>query len=186
MREKFITAIGVFAAILNYEGGLLIRRRTLPEEEKSLISGKIIKGDWELPGGIVEEEEMLVAGNEKGLIKALKREVKEELGLEIDISLPLQMFPVVLVKDPFPGKVTNDIAMLIIIQPNWWKGIPKGKTMWVVPKVLEELTKKPAGEQLVSGWGKRMHRMSLIALSHSPDEDFRREAKETLEKIYSA
>jgi len=184
--EKFVPTVGVFAGILNQDGGLLLRRRTLPEEEKSLISGKTIKRDWELPGGIAEQEEMLVASNERGLISALKREVREELGLEIDVSLPLQTFPVVLAKELAPGKVANDIAMLIIVQPERWKGVPGGETMWVTPPVLEALAKKPAGEQLLSGWGKRMHRMSLIALSYSPNEDFRRQAQETLEKIYSA
>ena len=65
------------------------------------------------------------------------------------------------------------------------EGMPKGETMWVGPLVLEELTKKPAGEQLLSGRGKRMHRMALIALTYSPNEDFRQQAQETLEKIYS-
>lgn len=185
--ERFIPTIGVFAGILNkHDGGLLLRRRTLPEENKSLISGKSVKRDWELPGGIVEQKEMFDAGNEQGLIEALQREVKEELGLEIDLRLPLQTFPVVLAKELSPGKVANDIALLIIVQPKEWEGVPQGETMWVAPRALNALAaKKPLGGRLISGWGKRMHRMALIALAHSSTIDYRQEAMRTLKEIYS-
>lgn len=185
MVEKFVSTVGVFAGILNHEGKVLLRRRVLPEEEKSLISGKTIKGDWELPGGIVEQKEMIAAGNEKGLVEVLKREVKEGLDLEINIPLPLEVFPVVLAKETLPGRFTNDVAMLIVVRPDQWKGVPKGEIMWADPKALEELTKKPTGEQLVSGWGKRMHRMVLIAISKGAGYYEVIETKKTLEKIYS-
>lgn len=183
MKEKFVPTIGVFAGILSREGGLLLRRRTLPEEKKSLISGGTVEREWELPGGIVEQGEMLLAGNEQGLIEALKREIREELGLTIEVSVPLQTFPVVLSKE-ISGKINNDIALLIIIHPNQWKGVPTGETMWVAPRALNALAKNPAGNRLLSGWGKRMHRMCLIALSYSPNKEFRLEAQETLRKVY--
>jgi 8-oxo-dGTP pyrophosphatase MutT (NUDIX family) len=183
--EKFVPTIGVFAGILNKEGELLLRRRTLPEEKKSEIAGKTVERDWELPGGIVEQEEMLFAVNEQGLIVALKREVKEELGLKIKLSLPLETFPVVLAKE-ISGRIVNDIALLIIVKPEQWEGEPKGEIEWVSALRLNHIAKYGLyGGKLVSGWGKRMHRMALIALTRSPNEDSRRRAKETLKEIYS-
>jgi len=184
MVEKFISTVGVFAGILNVDGKLLLRRRTLPEEEKSLISDKTVKRDWELPGGIVEQEEMLAASDEKGLIEALKREIKEELGLEIELFLPLQVFPVVLAKE-ISGRITSDIAFLIVVQHGQWSGEPTGKIRWVDPWDLKELAENPPGEQLLSGWGKRMCRMALIALKHSPVLMFSTKARKLLAEIYS-
>lgn len=184
MGEKFIPIIGVFAGILNEDGELLLRRRTLPEEQRSEISGKTVKRDWELPGGAVEESEMLCAGNEEGLSWALKREVKEELGLEIKLSLPLQTFPVVLSKE-IAGKIVNDIALLIVVKPDQWEGEPKGEIEWVSALGLNHIARYGLyGGKLVSGWGKRMHRMALIALFHSSNPKYQSKAQATLATIY--
>ncbi len=185
MKEKFTPTIGVFAGILHEDGELLLRRRSLPEEDKSLISGKTVKKEWELPGGGVEMAEMLAAGNEQGLINALKREVKEELELEIDISLPFETFPVVLSKE-ISGKIVNDIALLVIVEPEQWNGKPKGDIKWVTPMILEILVEKAPGERLLSGRGKRMHRMALIAFINGPHARWRKQAKEALQEIYSS
>ena len=186
MGEKFISTAGVFAGIFNEDGKLLLRRRTLPEEKKSLISDKTVKRDWELPGGIVEQEEMLAAGDERGLVNALKREIKEELGLEIDISIPLTTFPVVLSKE-ISGKIVNDIALLVVVGPKQWKGKPKGEITWVHFWKLKKLAENPPGEQLLSGWGKRMCRMALIALLSHYSQPLMsdRRAREALAEIYS-
>lgn len=167
MVEKFKAVIGAFAGILHEDGKVLVKRRTLPGEEKSLIVPEKVYGDWELPGGIVEQEEMLAAGNERGLIEAAKRETKEELGLEINPSLASPIIPVVLAKE-FPGeRIVNDIAFVVPIQPDQWTGKPKGEVAWVDPSGLQDLAKRPKGEQLLSGWGKRMCRMALHALCYS-------------------
>ena len=61
--------VGVGAAILNKERKLLI---TLREK-----AAKNERGKWEIPGGSVEFGETFE--------QAVKREIKEELGIEIDI-----------------------------------------------------------------------------------------------------
>ncbi len=167
---------------MNKDGKLLVRRRILPEEKVSLIISKTVKGDYELPGGIAEQAEMLVAGNETGLIKVAERETKEELGLEIKPSLASPMIPVVLAKE-FPNKTVNDIAFVIPVQPEQWTGKLEGEVMWVDPDELRELAEKPKGEQLLSGWGKRMCRMALHVLCHSPNLAYSRRAKEMLAEI---
>lgn len=61
--------VGVGAAILNEDGKLLIARRSLAAKNE--------RGKWEIPGGAVEFGETFA--------QALKREVKEELDVEIDL-----------------------------------------------------------------------------------------------------
>lgn len=186
MEKKFTPTIGVFAGILNRQGWLLVRKRSLPEEKESLISGKTVESKWELPGGEVEMTEMLAAGNEQGLINALKREIEEETGLEITLSLPTPMFPVVIAKEISPERIARDIALLIIVQLDQWKGEPEGEIGWVYSQAVNTLAKGSPEGQLVSGFGKRMHRMALIALSHSPNGNCRLKAQNTLKKIYSS
>ena len=68
--------IGVGAAIFNKDGQLLIARRG-PKARNE-------QGKWEIPGGSVEFGETLK--------QALKREVKEELGIEIELVELLGIF----------------------------------------------------------------------------------------------
>lgn len=188
MEEKrFIPTIGVFAGILNQHGRLLLRKRTLSEEKKSQISDKVKGGEWELPGGTVEDEEMILAGNENGLVQALKREIREEIGFEISISLPLRTFPVVIAKELTPGKITRDVALLVIVESNEIirkvSEAPFGECLWSNTSMVNELAKGNDVGKLVSGWGKRMHRMSLIALLYSGKPDFSSEAQKTLDLL---
>lgn len=189
MGDLFTPEIGIFAAILDHEGKILLRKRVLSEEKKSSVSGKNVKNEWELPGGGVEDLEMLNAGDERGLLESLQREVGEEMNMCIvDIALPLQTFPVVIAKEISPGKIARDIALLVIVKPNNWgvyQGGIRGETAWVDVKQLNKLAKGSAKGKLVSGFGKRMHRMALMALLHSANRDCRLEAKATLKRIYS-
>ncbi len=180
MKKKFEATVGVFAGILNENGELLVRRRVLEGEEKSLIISEKVYGDYELPGGIAEQKEMLAIGNEKGLIAVAKRETKEELGLEINPPLTSLMIPIIFTKEFADKKIVNDIAFVIPIQPDQWTGEPEGEVVWVAPDELRELAEKPKGEQLLSGWGKRMCRMSLHALCYSPNSVIRKKATDML------
>lgn len=63
--------IPVVAALIRKEGKILIARRK-PEKSQA--------GLWELPGGKLEEEESPQ--------EALKRELKEELGVEVVVGAP--------------------------------------------------------------------------------------------------
>lgn len=61
--------INVSAIIFNSEGKILIQKRSLNEE--------VFPGLWGIPGGTVEM-------SDKSVLDALKREVKEEVDVEID------------------------------------------------------------------------------------------------------
>lgn len=62
--------VGVGAAIFNSEGKLLITKRGKKAKNE--------RGTWEIPGGSVEFGETFA--------EAIKREVKEELGVEIEVG----------------------------------------------------------------------------------------------------
>lgn len=56
----------------------------------------------------------------------------------------------------------------------------KGELMWVYPAILSDLARRPEGSRLLSGYGKRMHRLCIQAFAHSPRNDFREAAREML------
>ncbi len=187
--EKVTPTIGVFAGILTVNGKLLLRRRV---ESDSIVPGKSFKGNWELPGGGVMKEETFEATNETVIPKALAREVKEKAGLEIEMTSMLAMYPAILAKE-YTKKEVVDFAFVVIIQPDQWRGQLKGETMWVSPGELYKLARKfePAdrktgkdGKGIVSGYGKRMHRMALMSFSHSPNEGYSFEARDALVAIH--
>lgn len=168
MEEKVTPTIGIYAAILNKEGKLLLIRR---QEKSSIIPGKEFQRDLELPGGGIKKEETFAVGNETIIEKTLARLVKEKTGLEINISAMPAMYPVVLAKK-YPEKEVVDFAFVMIVQIGQWQGEPKRETMWVSPAELRELAEKPKGDQLLSGWGKRMCRMALMGLRYSINLDY--------------
>ena len=187
--QKVTPTIGVFAGILTVNGELLLRRRV---ETDSIVPGKSFKGNWELPGGGVMKGETFEATNETVIQKALAREVKEEVGLEIEMTSMPAMYPAILARK-YTEKEIVDFAFVVIIQPDQWKGRLKEETMWVSPEKLYKLAMEfePAdrktgkdGKGIVSGYGKRMHRMALMSLSHSPNKRYSFEARDELVAIH--
>jgi 8-oxo-dGTP diphosphatase len=61
--------VQVAAAVVFHEGKILIARRK---------QGLTLSGKWEFPGGKIEENETMV--------QCLKRELREELGIEVSID----------------------------------------------------------------------------------------------------
>lgn len=177
MLEKF--TLGVFAGILNNDGKVLLRRRILPEETNSL-TGKKVFGDYELPGGKAEQAEMLSIGNERGLLVALSRETKEEIDINIYPKIETAMYPAVFCKKLSEEKIVMDIALVFVLLASEWNGKPKGEIAWVNPSQLKKLAEEPKGKQLLSGWGKRMCRMTLFTLCHG---SYGKEAKRMLATI---
>ena len=164
--------IGVFAGIFNREGKLLLRRRTV--DDKTYI------GEWELPGGGIPAATAPNALDERMILQALGRRVKDEVGISVPPMLPMvAMYPAVL-------KGGGDIGFAILIgvvdeKPS------KGEAIYVSLQELRELAEGPEGKRLVSGWGKRMCRLCLrlLASRDSPNPEYRRQAAEMLKEIQS-
>lgn len=174
---KVKATIGVFGGIINKEGKLLLRKRT---ETSSIIPGKSFEGNWELPGGGVDVKDNMSYSH---LVESLKREIYEELGIELSIDLMPAMYPV------FYGKL-QDLAMVVLIT-NMPSEPKKGNWQFVSLEELNTLAKefKPAnketgedGQGLVSGYGKRMHCMALKTLALKSQRDDR-EVIKTLSEI---
>jgi len=171
MSEKVDTkarpTIGLFAGIFNKEGKLLLKRRT---KEESL------PGDWDLPGGAVEAENNAKALDERIVDQELAREVMEEVGIRVTTGPMPAMFPAVV-------KGGNDWAFVIPIDGSHKP--TKGETVFVSPDELKKLAEGPEGNRLVSGWEKRMARLALKALLHSPKQEYREQAGSLLFEIHS-
>ena len=178
--EKISTTVGVFAGILDQTTGKLLLRQRV--EEDSIIPGKSFRGNWELPGGGVMDMEKIPYNH---LLNELAREVGEEVGISVSVDPMAPLYAVL-----FKGPAGYDLA---VITPTTTSSSPaKGETIWVSPDELEKLAKdfSPAdkkkridGKGIVSGYGKRMHCMSLKALSFSPNAAYAEEAKTMLAEI---
>ncbi|MBW6441274.1 NUDIX hydrolase [Patescibacteria group bacterium] len=159
-------SIGVFAGIYNNEGKVLLKKRGKNET---------LSGDWDLPGGSVEVESAAVASDERLIGQELAREVMEETGIQISVEVMPAMYPAV-IKGGF------DWAFVIPIY-NIKRDETKGDYAFYSPKDLLRIAQLPEGRRLVSGVGKRMHRLALMALCHSPNLEYRKEANEMLLEI---
>ncbi len=73
--------------------------------------------------------------------------------------------------------MTNEIGLSIFGMTNF---------MLVSPEELLALANGPEGNRLLSGYGKRMHRLALAAFRYSSNEDYKEEAREMREKIYNS
>ena len=116
----------VAAIIKDPERGLLLCRRP---------SGKIRGGLWEFPGGKVESGE--------DLKEALSREIREELGVEINVGRLLGV-----VDHHYPEGRIRLFGFLTEIR----RGIPRSlegqKLSWVEPEDISSLDLAPADRRL--------------------------------------
>ena len=178
MEEKTKATIGVFAAIMNGKGKVLLRRRT---EIPSIIPGKSYKGCWELPGGGVRITDDMPYSH---LVNELVREVAEEVGIVIIVDLMPPMYPV------FFGKV-QDLALVTPVVVDSSEPI-EGETRWASLEEVDQLARdyksanKETGEDgkgIVSGCGKRMHCMILKGMCFGPVSVVRTGARVELKEI---
>lgn len=122
--------IGLFAGIFNSDGKLLVKRR--PQNES-------LPGDWDLPGGGVEENAAKEILNERIIASELAREVGEEIGLEVESMI--QPMPAM-----YPATLSDkDWAFVVII------GVvnetpTKGEYKYVSPAELMELAEASVGK----------------------------------------
>ena len=182
--------VGVYAGIISGfvggNGGILLRRRT---ETSSIIPGKSFKGCWELPGGGIRETEEKEISYHYAVTELI-REVIEELGVvKVYIKPTPAFYPVM-----FKGPAGYDLAMVTVINTSdiVHEGPIKADCAFASPQEVNEEAKNFVaadkqkgidGKGLLSGYGKRMHCMALLALSHSSNPEYARQASETLAEI---
>jgi 8-oxo-dGTP pyrophosphatase MutT (NUDIX family) len=182
MAEKAKFTVGVFAGIIRPDGKLLLRRRV---EEDSIIPGQSFKGNYELPGGGVMEQEGQVSY--ALLAHEVMREVAEEVGLRIDVNLTADFYAL-----PFKGPNGYDLTLVTPVLIDYYPDDIVGEHLWVTSGELNQLAhdfvaakKDPyvEGKGLVSGYGKRMHCLSLTALLWGPNSNYGDQAQQTLIEI---
>lgn len=111
----------------------------------------------------------------------MEREIREELGISSTIKKISN--PIII---PLRG---IDWALCypvedVISPENIGEGEQSEGALFVSPSEAKELANKPAGECIVSGWGKRMSLLIINALAlYSPNKEYREKAKELLKEI---
>ena len=122
MRKNIIQKI-VVAAVVLYKDKILLLQRSAKE--------KIYPGLWELPSGKRE--------NLESSIEAVKREVREETGLNIEIVRPLNIFEYLMEKDDLI-KDTTQINFLAKVKGKYKVKISKehDNFAWVEKKELSK------------------------------------------------
>ncbi len=127
----------------------------------------------------MEEENIWKGKDERVIGRELAREVREETGLSIKVPFMPVMYPAVCI-----GRERKTIDFAFILPVGIVRERPaKGENIYVAPKELKELARRPEGKRVVSGWGKRMCRMALVAICHSPNPQYQQEAKKMLLEI---
>ncbi len=165
-----------------------------PESEKyKTDSGKLIlhrrpadvsfPGNWELLGGGVSAKVNEQADDERIIGKELNRIISEKMkfAFEIEIEHMPPMHPAIL-------KGGSDWAFVVPVITNKIGLAIWGMTdiMLVSPRELLTLANGPEGNRLLSGYGKRMHRLALAAFRYSPNEEYVEEAEEMRKKIHES
>lgn len=159
--ERKIT-VGAFFGLITEEGKLRLQRR---QEKGSIIPGASFENDYELPGGGAEEKDLGKLLTFGGLAEEAARELKEELGGRLYYFPPVNT-PIYRAVFLNKEKGVEDWAFMTPVPPGYWdeRSTVKRETLDVNPDEIRELANRPKGEQLLSGWGKRMCRMSLAAI----------------------
>lgn len=181
MAEKRPDTIGSFLCLLTKEGRVRYQMRT---EKKSLVAGISYKGDFELPGGEVQEKDLKKALTPGVLLEEAIRETKEELGIVVSRDVGKRVYPgfyrTVFV-NPKDGKV--DWAFATVAWPCYWDETTevKRKIVDVSPDELDVLGRL---NLIVSG-RKRMWRMGQAGLYLGHRNDWADRAAELLTEVKS-
>ena len=159
--------IGVDNGFLTMEGKLLLQIRTT-QSWMGQVLGKSYEGLWELNDGAVQEKNILKALT----LPVLKAQAIENAQKKLGISMTVPENPAMyLTIYENKEKGILDWAVTFPIPPEYWQ-MPKEllrDVMLVDVEGLNDLASRPEGKgQLVSGWGKRQHRMGLGTLFYSP------------------
>lgn len=131
--EKNPTLTVVAAALADDEGRILLQKRS---------PGRRMAGLWEFPGGKVEEGERPEA--------ALTRELREELGIEVN---PEDLVPTAFASADSPERPGGHMLLLLYFCRRW-AGTPHPHDAvaleWVRPTDMHALPMPPADEPLVA------------------------------------
>ena len=119
--------IQVAAALIFHEGRYLITRRK---------AGVHLEGLWEFPGGKREQDESLE--------ECLRREVREELGIEV---AGLVLFQVI--RHDYPEKAVELHFFRCSIQEGHPRPLGCDDLRWVTPEELSQFPLPPADQPLV-------------------------------------
>lgn len=153
-------------------GKLILHRRP---------AGVSFPGDLELPGGGISAEANEQADDERIIGKELNHIISEKIkfSFEIEIEHMPPMHAAVL-------KGGSDWAFVVPVITNSLSVAIFGMTniMLVSPQELLALANGPEGNRLLSGYGKRMHRLALAAFKYSPNKGYAEEAKKMHKKIH--
>ena len=122
--------IVVAAALVDGEGRVLLQQRA---------PGRQMEGLWEFPGGKIDDGELPEA--------ALVRELKEELGIEVDASS--------LTAAAFASAPLGERHLLLLLYIcREWRGTPQpldaSALKWVLLREMLQLPMPPADEPLVA------------------------------------
>lgn len=159
--------IGVFAGIFSTTGQVV---------GKMITTGRFA-GEIDLPGGGIDAQRASGALDERIIFAELIREVREEIGL--DLGKPTASWKVHL---PAVLKGGGDWAIPISIRPTIGIFAPQN-CLFLSPSDVERSARGPEGNRILSGWGKRMHRMFLRLLCDSPNPTHAVEASGMLAEL---
>lgn len=166
--DKQICTVGVFIGITDKNSGkLLLFRR----EDKSSLFGVDYSGKWELPGGSVRHEDKI---DYDELTAQLQKRVDEKLGIKIQFDDSPLLWRSLTVKTNYGF----DIAMITCLSANVTPS--KGDYAWVSFKDIQEIV---LNDHIIGGYGKRQHKMALMALSESCNPKYKLEAVKALKKL---
>ncbi len=123
--------INVSTVVFNKEGKILIQRRSLNED--------IFPGLWGIPGGTVEMSDV-------SAVQALKREVKEEVGVEIDNA--------VLFKENLVAKELYGVLYMVFVS-EYLSGEPKAldgtsEVLWLEEDRLDSHEYTPTTKEIMA------------------------------------
>ena len=119
--------IQVAAAIIQQDGHYLIAKRK---------AGTHLGGFWEFPGGKREEGESLEA--------CLRRELQEELGIEITVTEPFRV-----IRHEYPDKTVELHFFRCSVAGGEPQPLGCDEIRWVAPEELASVTFPPADQSVI-------------------------------------
>lgn len=119
--------IVVAVALIRNDGCVLMQRRPIAKAHGGL---------WEFPGGKVEPGESLES--------ALSREIREELGIELE---PVGLAPLTFASDPRHPQTPREDIVILLYTCRHWEGEPRcldaEEIGWFAPDALADLAMPP-------------------------------------------